>query len=202
MSSFQRQTAVPCRISELREGEWQQNPGMQPSGILTPRGFVARTSIFGVVIQRQQNSFVMEDGTGHITIRSFDLDKEVLVSTGQIVLVIGRPREFNDQRYVVLEICKELPDRTWIEYRKKELEHLESPAALPVAREEEVPKTIEVPENPFERLIETIRNLDDGSGAAVGDVLRHAGTEEKYLNTLIEEGEVFEIRPGQLKVLE
>jgi hypothetical protein len=53
-------------------------------------------------------------------------------------------------------------------------------------------------------LIETVRALDTGSGADIDAVLSTNGLEgaDKYLRTLIEEGELFETRPGKVKVLE
>ena len=55
-----------------------------------------------------------------------------------------------------------------------------------------------------DRILEIIRELDDGQGAAVEKVLAKAGRPdaETMLTNLLAEGEIFEIRPGRVKVLE
>jgi hypothetical protein len=56
--------------------------------------------------------------------------------------------------------------------------------------------------NPYEVLVGKIRELDTGTGAQIDDLLPLLPDAEKYIRTLIEEGEIFEIRPGRLKILE
>jgi hypothetical protein len=53
-------------------------------------------------------------------------------------------------------------------------------------------------------ILDTIRKLDKGEGANINDIIKHSGLEkaEKYLKSLINEGEIFEIRTGKIKVLE
>ena len=49
-----------------------------------------------------------------------------------------------------------------------------------------------------------IRNMDTGDGVAFEDVIEKSKNPdtEKIINTLLANGDVFEIRPGRLKVLE
>ena len=57
--------------------------------------------------------------------------------------------------------------------------------------------------NSFETLIELIKKHDSGDGADVENVLAEfKGDGEKLVKVLLEEGEIFEIRPGKIKVLE
>lgn len=198
MPQFTRQTAIPCTLAEIASGSFLQNDTM-PSGIQTGRGMISRASIIGVMIDKQDKEFSIDDGTNVINVRSFDTNPvPVYANVGDIVLVIGRPREYNGQRYLVLEICKKIRNNGWIQYRKKELSLLTQPK---VEVKEETPAESK---NPFEALVAAIRDLDKGPGADIDVVLARVDAPDanKFLRTLIEEGEIFEIRPGKLKVLE
>lgn len=208
MAQYTRQTAIPCTLAEIAAGEWVQQGGVAPSGVRTVRGLVARVNIFGVVVDKGQDaSLVIDDGTASLRVRSFDPQAKVSVGIGDVALVIGRPREYNGERYIVLEICKKLR-KEWIPYRKKELAYfsgfvieedvVEQPAGQP-AQSVTVQDT---GKNPFELLIDTIRRLDTGNGADSAEVIAMHPEGERLLRALLEEGEVFEIRPGRIKVLE
>jgi exosome complex RNA-binding protein Csl4 len=200
MAQYARQTAIPCTLGDISSGPWVQNEGILPSGVQTQRGFVSRASIMGVVIDKSATSFSLDDGTNVVSVRSFDT-KPVLASVGDIVLVIGRPREYNGERYLVLEICKRLRNTAWVQYRKRELDTLRSasfeiPTVEPVVTEDASKK------NPYDVLMAKIRELDAGGGVAIGDLLTVVPEAEKFIRTLIEEGEIFEIKPGRVKILE
>ncbi len=216
MPQFVRQTAMPCTLGELKQGAWVQN-SETPSGVRTSRGLASRVSVIGVIVQKSADaSFTVDDGTAALSVRAFDAaPKPIAAGVGELVSLIARPREYGGERYLVLEICKRPKDPRWAEYRKLELAHF-SDMPQPAPQEERLerkasepaPARIEVPEtgtkNPFETIIERIRALDDGKGADVHDVLEgiaHA-EKERLLATLVEEGEIFEIRPGRVKVLE
>ncbi len=185
---------------------------MEPSGVRTARGFVSRTNVLGVIVGKDDGGFTLDDGTSTMSVRAFDTAPTMLAhDVGEVVIVIGRPRDYNDERYLVLEICKKLRSTAWVEYRRKELSLFAglAPAAEPritISQDEAV--VVEVPatsgKNPYEMIIDIIRELDSGSGADVGDVLaKYNGTDgEDVVRSLREDGEIFEIRPGKVKVLE
>ena len=52
--------------------------------------------------------------------------------------------------------------------------------------------------------LKIIKNIDDGEGADFQDVVAMAKSEnaEDILKNLIKNGDIFELRPGKLKVLE
>ena len=189
MPQFARQTAVICTLEDINEGEWVQRESPDPSGIRTSKGFLSRVNIIGVIVERPtEQSIVFEDGTGRMTARSFDpLPQLDRVDVGDVVLVIGRPREYNGERYIVLEICKKL-DKRWVVYRQKQL-----------GVKQELKE--ELSGNPVQDTLTTIRELDDGGGADVDAVIKRVG-DERIITTLLEEGEIFEMRPGKVKVLE
>ena len=203
-SQYARQTAIPCTLHELQSGDWVQNTGLAPSGVKTPRAFISRANILGIIVSMQEDAFIIEDGTGAASVRSFG-PMNVSAHVGDMVLVVARPREFNNERYLALEICKKLRSPAWIAYRKKELELLGTipqppmPQQAPASPVKPVQNTAE--ENSTELIIARIRALDNGTGVMVDDLLSIPQA-EKYVRTLLEEGEIFEIKPGRVKVLE
>jgi hypothetical protein len=62
--------------------------------------------------------------------------------------------------------------------------------------------SVDSKKNPFELIVEKIRASDSGTGVQIDELMQIVPDAERYVRTLIEEGEIFEIRPGRLKVLE
>ncbi len=61
----------------------------------------------------------------------------------------------------------------------------------------------EKPENKIELIIKTIKEFDKGDGADIEEIISKLNSikAESIISSLIKEGEVFEIRPGRVKVL-
>lgn len=123
-----RQIAYKISIKELNEGSYIKQEGWKPNYILTKDGRkVSRANLLVTIVSIQSNSptqmnITIDDGTGNLTIRTFE-ETEIAKSLqiGDIIKVIGRPREFNDIKYIVPEILKKIEDTKWIEVRQKEL---------------------------------------------------------------------------------
>jgi len=102
------------------------------------------------------------------------------------------------------EIIKQT-DPAWAEYRKKQLGFMPKAAQTPIQEkriilEEPVQQTA----SQFQKITEFIRDLDAGDGAEAEEVSKRTGfpNAPELIRKLVEEGEIFEIRPGRLKVLE
>jgi hypothetical protein len=99
---------------------------------------------------------------------------------------------------------RKINNKKWIEVRKMELKDMKK--IIPIAQEVVISKPFEeeILESPYQKMLNIIRNLDSGNGADYQEVIVTSGIKdsERILNTLLEEGEIFEIRPGRLKVLE
>ncbi len=69
--------------------------------------------------------------------------------------------------------------------------------------EEETIEDEESDDNPIESLLKTIRKLDEGDGVDVDELVKLKGDDiESLITTLLGEGELFEVKPGRVKVLE
>ena len=209
-----RQIAYKVRIKDILKGTYVKDEGWNPNYIELSGKKISRINIIGVVIDKQQDadtgytSIQVDDSTASISARVFGEDTEKLkdINVGEVVLIIGRPREYGSERYLALEIIKKMNDKQWIEVRKQELEK-ESPAVEESVVEpvQESP-VLSVQEEPVEstlpdKIIEFIRNNDQGEGVKFEYIVKECD-DENIIKNLLNEGELFEIKPGRLKVLE
>jgi len=220
MPEVKRQTAIKCSIKKVLEGNYVQRPGWEPNYIQLGNEQISRINIVAVIVGKEGNSFLIDDGSGQIQVMFFgEQNKFAQADIGQVVLIIGRPREYNQKRFIVPEIIRIVENDKWIEYRKKELELQdkespiiaeEKPAIIlkenPVVETKQVEKIDEgrFEDNYASIILATIRKLDLGDGANISEVITASGLHkaEKYIISLINEGEIFEIRTGKLKILE
>ena len=209
-----RQIAYKIKIGDIHKGEYVQESGWTPNYILIDERKISRANIVGVIVNIEQGidaqSFDVEDDSGRISVRFFE-EKEQLkdLNVGEIVLIVGRPREYNGEKYIVPEIIKEV-NGDWLELRAFELkkdesvEKKENEGNYQQIKEEEI--EIEdvgnagSKENIVEEIIGIINGLDKGDGADYEEVLEKVKN-KKLIKSLLEEGEIFEIKPGKLKVL-
>lgn len=185
-----RQVARKVRIKDIIGGSFVRSEGeFEPSFIRTADGTsFSRVNVIAAVCQEPADgSSMIDDGTGQIGLRSFDGPLQGF-SLGDVVLVIGRVREYGNLRYLMPEIVKRVQKPGWIEYRKKEL--LEEPTLQPLTL--------------FDKAISAIKRLDKGDGADTESVLTEMGSvgSEGMIDSLLKEGEIFELSPGRLKVIE
>ncbi|RJQ20788.1 hypothetical protein C4580_03770 [Candidatus Woesearchaeota archaeon] len=172
-------TAIQLSIGELIQFPIRQSDD-GASELMTTNGSVQRVRLYGLVVS--SDVLVVDDGTGSVAVRSFD--SSFKIPLGSPVLVIGRPREYQGDRYVLGEIVKQI-DLKWLEFARK---------VRPVPQKEESPNA---------RAVSLVRKLDAGEGADYNQVLSELGPSgEEVIVHLLAVGELFETRPGRLKVLE
>lgn len=226
-NQFVRQTAHLCTVSQILSGEYIRREGFEPSFMATDIGMLSRVRLAGIVVEASPSVLHIDDGTGKIMLRTFD---QVLpdVAIGTPLLVIGRPRVYNDEKYLLVEVCNPLPSSAWLTYYQENREEFQKlippvPAGAVGHQQvvvdendsdeeegddivEETPKPVAAngSVNKAEQIIEIIRELDPDDGAVVDDVLAKAPFDdaESVLQSLLEMGEVFELRAGKVKVLE
>lgn len=205
---------------------------LQPSYIQTTGGkMVSRVHLIAVVvslsdplIQKISSEVTLDDGTGKIVARSFE-DPSFFtgVELGDILRIIGKVRIYHEQLYLIPELMKKISNKHWVTLHKLQLQTLEKQQKMFQQRtslleitephrheeiiSEEIPIDAEeeeaVPLSPLEELMNLIKTLDEGNGAPMELILQKAGTEnEKLLHHLLEAGEIFEIAPGRIKVLD
>ena len=225
-----RQTAYKVWISDLinkqvqkEEGEWS------PSYIIVDNKRVSRVNIIANVVMKYKaedggySTLTVDDSSSDIQIKAWKEDISLMedIEIGETVLLIGKVREYNSQVYIVPEIIKPLDSSEWVELRKKELSRLYGEREVKV---QETPKPEEKKEESSpqdevkveevsmsgnsdrQKILNIIENLDKNEGSDLMEVIQESKWDEEAANTLIQEllkeGEIFEIKPGKLKIIE
>lgn len=196
-----RQVAHHIWIKELLDGTYEEKEGWEPNILHTARGAVSRVNVLGTMITISSR-MMLDDGTGQVPLRAYDeVPGLAKAQTGTFVCIIGRPRKYGDGLYLVPEVVREIDPR-WALVRKKELGepqvHVRAPTPQPA------PAVEEPIANDAERIITIITGLDKGEGADVESIIGESGigdAAEAIINQLLMDGEIFEIKPGVVKVL-
>ncbi len=217
----ERHTALKVWIRWLIEGKFISNPGWESNYIGYNDMKIGRANIVGVVVQKSASKvlnydyIVVDDGTGRIAVRAFE-ERQMLqdLQIGDLVNVIGKPREYGAEVYLVPEIARRIDDPLWAEVRKRELERVSSTIMQP-AQERIAAKTApqqpgsEKEEDdaiitPRDKLLTAIRALDDGNGVEVETILARSADAQagKMLQGMLLRGDIFEVKPGRIKILE
>lgn len=207
--SFQkRQIAFKVRISDLLNGFFEKDEAS--AGFIRLGNFnVSRVNIISALVYKsgQDQNFpsgIIDDGTGKILLRAFENGNLFSkVDVGDLVLVIGRIREYNGERYIIPEIIRKLDNQLWTAVRKLEIEIIGYPQQSKQANEpQKVP--VQAVSGSYDVLYSLIKKLDNGEGVAIDEVIKDSKTEdaEHIINRLLENGDIFEIKPGRIKVLE
>lgn len=175
---MEQQPAIHTWITELLSASHIQKED-EPGAILLQNGTTIRQArIYGTTVST--NELIVDDGTGSILVRTF-ADK-FQVNIGDTILVIGKPRVYNQECYILGEVVKKI-DKKWLEVREKQ-----HPRPQPTKQEDAV---------------SIVKQLDSGEGADYNQVIAKLGKNgEELIVHLLAVGELFETRPGKLKVLE
>jgi len=212
MAEIKRNIAYKVRIKDILEGEYVKQEGEWSSNFIRSNDLeIARANIIATIISKDNTQAIIDDGSGRITIRSFD--KEITsAEIGDFALIIGRPRIFDNELYLALEIIKKIsPD--WVELRKIELGQ-KSQKETSISKVEKVDEQIEkkselvteseevIEQTPALNIYNLIKAKDQGSGVEIQELVDEIPDAESLVNSLLKKGEVFEVKPGKVKVLE
>jgi RPA family protein len=198
-----RGTAYKVTVKALLQADYIQREPPHPNYLRIYNEEVTRVNIVGIVVQTTSHEVVIDDGTARITAKLFNDNLTTKnVDPGQPVLLIGRPRVHKDTLYLGAEILNALNTKDWVAFRKKEIKQLYTETEpTPQTQPPQKPKDKQL--NYSEAIIQAIDELDDGDGAPTDKVLEQVNDDrgEQHIQSLINEGEIFELRPGKLKVL-
>lgn len=198
-----RQTGCKMMIKDILSSKYIKTEGTEPNYLGINSKGVSRVNILGAVLGKSKldnyDSITIEDGSGRISAMVFD-DKISLggIEVGDVVVLIGKPREFSSEKYVVIEAIKKI-DPAWVKVRNLELKKNSnnSKAAEQVTSDEE-----NIDLSPKNKIIRIIKDFDKGDGAFIESILsKNIDGAEKIIDSLLKEGGVFELKPGKLKVL-
>jgi len=222
-----RLTARKVRIKDLIEGKYipSEKEGMKPAYLITPFGEkVSRVNLLGNITEKFESedgnytSITLEDGTGSIRVKGFGEKAEELrnFEVGDLVIVIGKIREYLGEIYVNLEIVRKIDDPNYENLRRLEIlkklskrkkiieeikqlsrqmlkEELKNFVRKKYGMEEEVIETIlenlsvEVEEDYKEKILKLIENLDERDGVDACKIIEICKLPENLIEKAIDE---------------
>ena len=140
-----------------------------------------------------------------VNVRYFE-DKPVYIEEGDIVDVIGRPRTYDGEKYIMAEIIRKRDER-WIKLRDLEIKKtrkylLERAEPYEEDLEEEIYAEILNPDIIKDKILVLIEKVGEITFEELAGMVNIPEEElEKYLSELKESGDIFEPRPGVYKTL-
>jgi len=211
MPEQKRQTAYKIRIRDILDNEYIRTDDWSPNYFLVNGKKVSRVNIIGTVVSDIMDDLnfryiMIDDGSGKIPLRDFDNSVIKDISLGDVVLVIGKPREYGKEKYIVPEIIKKIEDKRWLDVRKKELEQeykvkVEHKEMEDEEREKSIEEEfIKEEKTPYQEVCDIIKEKDKGEGVSLDEI--NIENAERIINDLLLQGEVFEVKPGRYKLLE
>jgi RecG-like helicase len=202
---FKRNIAFKYRIGDLLIGKPVMD-GDRFSFLELGSKKIVRVNIIGNIIDKYESGgdrkyifFTLDDGSGQIKLKCFsdDVERFKNVFQGQTVLVIGSLRNFNNETYISPEIIKE-QDTKYLLIRKLEIEKDKNKGAVPLAKEQIFAVK--------DRILGIIKEAEKDGGIEMDMIimsLRDISSEiiNQEIKRLLEEGIVFEPRPGKIRWL-
>lgn len=204
---FKRNIAFKLRIGDLQTGK----PIIEEEKfIFLDLGGkkVIRVNLIGNVIDKygadseQGKKFsivTLDDGSGQIKAKLFgdDIKRLDAVSQGQTILIIGVLRHFNDEVYISPEIVREMNPK-YLLVRKMEIEKQKS------KNPELLPK--EQMANVRDKILGAIKSAEEDGGIEMDKLIMTLSNIapviiNQEVEKFLEEGIVFEPRPGKVRYL-
>ncbi len=227
MEGVQRNTAYKVWIADLISGKYIKGQGQFDSGYIDVRGNnVSRVNIVGGIIDKfLGNNYVsvsVDDGSGILLLKTWNEGTNLFldVNIGDLVLVVGKVKEYNNLIYLAPEFARKLDNPLWLKARKLELIkihgevqrveniNVQSDAASSNVDEDMAYNVIEekvgeTSKNDREVVLSLIEKLDGGDGADVNEVLKKSGISNAndLVDELLRNGEIFELHKGKLRVM-
>jgi RPA family protein len=203
--SFMRQVARKTQISEIVTGEYIQETEQAANYLLTKnQEKLYRVNLIGIVIDKEKSgsitNMLLDDGSGQLSLRVFEEINHVeKIQVGDVVLVIGKLRTYNEEKYVSPEIIK-IIDKRWLKVRALEI-------GEEVVEDNKMESgAVAEPEDeglPFEKITKLISDLDAGEGVPIEEVIEKSpwSDTEAIIEKMLESGDIFQNQPGKIKVL-
>ncbi len=202
---FKRNVAYKLRIGDILLGKPVME-GERFSFLELGEKKIIRVNVIGNITDKYESEgerkyyfFTLDDGSGQIKLKSFgdDVNKFRNVTQGQTVLVIGVLRNFNNETYISPEIIKE-QDTKYLLLRKLEIEKEKGKNTRPLEKEQIIAVK--------DRIFDMIKNAEKDGGIEIDRLImdsRDISPEiiNQEIKRLLEEGIIFEPRPGKIRWL-
>lgn len=200
-TQFKRNIAFKLRIGDILAGKLMLD-GEKLKFIEFQNKQVARINLVANVIEKyiqdgekKYATLTLDDGTGQIKLKTFgeDIEKFLPLNQGDSILVIGTLRIWNNEIYITPEIIKK-KDPAYLLIRKLELE-------------KEIPKTLEKSQllELKDKIIQITKDKEAEGGANIDTIIMELKEAPEIINQeikkLLEDGIIYEPRPGKIRYL-
>lgn len=198
---MKRNVAYKFRVGQILAGgpvfEGERLKNVQING-----NSVVRVNIIANIVdkyiqegEKRFASLTFDDATGQIKAKFFgdDVDKTKNFEQGDTVLVVGLLRSWNNEIYLTPEIMKK-KDSRFLLVRKLEVEYL-------------MPKTLDRAQTAQmkDKIILMIKEAEERGGVEIEKMILELKEPPEAINNeikrLLEEGMIYEPRPGKLRYL-
>jgi RPA family protein len=232
-NNYFRQPAIKTTIGEIASGKYVQESEDKSNYVLTSKNIkIYRLNLIAIILSKELQgsitNLLVDDGTGKITLKSFEENKNLSdINVGNVVLIIGKLRTYNQDKYISPEIIKKI-DPQWLKIRAIELkdnfikndkninlkqeeketikiieEKQEFKDEKEIKKEKEI-NPVDIEEDlPIQKIIKIIKELDNGDGVFIEELIEKStlNETEKLIQNMLENGDIFQNYPGKVKVL-
>ncbi|MEM5853457.1 MAG: OB-fold nucleic acid binding domain-containing protein [Candidatus Aenigmatarchaeota archaeon] len=221
-----RNIAKKVRLVDITNGTFfhGNKEEMKPNYLITPFGEkVSRVNVVAVItetfISEDENygTLTLDDGTSSLRVKFFGKDVKILekLSRGDLVLVVGKVKEYNGEVYINAEIVRKIEDPNFESLRKLEMlkdlkvkkkiveeikglleklpeENLKEYVKLKFNIDEEalkvVKENLKVVEVDFKpKMLEMIKSMDKGDGVEIAKIFEIVDLPERVIENVITE---------------
>ena len=198
---FRRSIAYKLRIGQIISGQPNfENEKLKSIEISEKE--VSRVNIIANVVEKftqdgekKYATLTIDDASGQIKIKLFgdDIEKLVPINQGDTLLVVGFLRSWNNEFYITPEIMKK-KDPRFLLIRKLEVE-AEQPKSLGKEKIAELK----------DKILSMVKDSETDGGIAIEKIILELKESPNHINTeikkLLEDGSIYEPRPGKLRYL-
>ena len=221
-----RQTAYKIWISDLIRSNFVKNEGQWESNYIEfDNKKISRVNIVATITSKYESedknfaSLTIDDNTASIRVKVWRDDLSLIENfeVGNLILLVGRIRHYNDETYLTPEIIKKVSNPNLELLRKLELYKLYGkPQHLTEFKEVELPQEIKetvteeiIKDEPLEGnrqlILNLVEKLDKENGAEILEVIKESKLEEEkadlIIQDLLKEGEIFQPSATKLKLV-
>lgn len=226
-----RQCAIKIYIKDLLLGTYIQEVEQNPNYLQTLQNQnIYRLNVIAIIIQKEIlgtiTNFLIDDSTGTIIARFFEENTYLeQFNIGDIVLITGKIRTYNQEKYISPEIIKKV-NSLWLKIRLKELGstamsenksfiiipkmreqvEVQQPKISVAAQHNQILEEDVIEDNailPYQKITQLIRTLDVGEGVRIEEIIEKSPLQntEEIIETMLKNGDIFQNIPGRVKVL-
>ena len=146
--------------------------------------------------EKQFASLTIDDASGQLKLKAFGEDIEPLkeIMQGDTLQIIGNVREWNGELYVIPEVVKKV-DTRWLLIRKLEIQNAKKDIPITGSGDSDLKNNI----------MQKIKNAESDGGIDIDTIIMDVEASPDTINVkvkkLLEDGLIYEPRPGRLRWL-